>query len=78
MTECTHHWQTCPVHNPDGGVPDFITATTCIYGGIATTAGTPWDENDSREVRDRLAAKLENTAEVAAKLESILGGFNGE
>lgn len=58
--ECTHHWETCPVHSqPGGAVPSMRVALTCIYGGTATKAGTPWDEQDSDEVTDHILARLE-------------------
>ena len=58
MTECTHQWQTCPAHNPDGGLPDLITVTTCLYGDLETKDGDKWNDDDSREVWDRVFTKL--------------------
>lgn len=58
--ECNHDWRTCNVHNPDGGVPGLIAATTCIYGGAPTVDGDGWDEQDSKEVWDRVFDRLEN------------------
>jgi hypothetical protein len=57
--ECTHRWQACPVHSlPDGRLPGMRTVLTCLYGGVMTKAGTPWDEHDSDEVVKRVADRL--------------------
>lgn len=56
--ECSHHWQDCPVHNPDGGMPSMITVTTCLYGGLGLKTGETWDDDTSREVWERVFKKL--------------------
>jgi len=57
--ECTHDWETCPVHSrPDGELPPFRTVITCLYGGVQTKTGTPWDQRDSDEVVERVSQKL--------------------
>ena len=56
--ECTHQWKTCPVHSrPDGGLPPFRVVLTCLYGGMATKAGTPGDQHDSDEVTERIVRR---------------------
>lgn len=58
MAECTHHWQDCPEHNPDHGLPSLITVTDCLYGGLQTVDGDPWDTHDSEEVWDRVFKRI--------------------
>lgn len=60
MTECTHQWQTCPVHGrADGDLPPFKTIVTCLYGGMQLKDGGTWDERTSGEVVDRVLERLE-------------------
>lgn len=56
--ECTHTWKTCPVHNPSGKLPPMSTVITCLYGGLMTKNGTPWDEEDSKAVVKRVFEKV--------------------
>jgi hypothetical protein len=34
------------------------TVVTCIYGGMMTKDGTPWDEQTSAEVCDKIAERI--------------------
>ena len=57
--ECTHSWRTCPVHGlPDGKLPPLQRVLSCLYGGMETKAGTPWDDSDSAEVARRIANRI--------------------
>ena len=48
--ECTHQWRNCPAHSrPDGDLPPFRVVLTCLYGGMPTNDGDPWDQLDSDE-----------------------------
>ena len=56
---CTHSWQSCPIHSlPNGELPGLQTVLLCVYGGVETKAGTPFDEEDARQVTDRVIERL--------------------
>jgi hypothetical protein len=73
--DCTHSWRTCPVHNPDGGVPPPRVAMTCIYGGAPTVDGDPWDEHDTDEVLVEMAFGItaEDMFPINQRLQRRLG-----
>jgi hypothetical protein len=57
--DCTHRWKTCPVHGkPDGQMPAFRVAMTCIYGGAELRDGGTWDQDTSNEVTEKIADRL--------------------
>lgn len=59
MDDCTHSWSTCPVHGTvTGDLPPLRDVLTCVYGGLETKAGTPFDEHDSDAVISRLVERL--------------------
>jgi hypothetical protein len=52
--ECTHSWQTCPVHGRGGAVlPPFRVVLTCLYGGAELKNGGTWDQRASDDVIER-------------------------
>lgn len=63
--ECIRSWKTCPVHNPDGGLPPLKTVLLCLYGGETTKDGTPFDETDAEQVIDRAFGVTRPTNEGA-------------
>jgi hypothetical protein len=56
--DCSHSWKTCPLHNPDGGLPPFRTVMLCIYGGAETKDGGVVDEQVADDLAQRIADRL--------------------
>jgi hypothetical protein len=58
VTECSHHWRTCPVHSvPEPDMPPFRVVLTCIYGGAPLKDGGEWDAATSNEVTSRIVGR---------------------
>lgn len=62
--ECDHQGSKCPAHSHlwiKGGAGEpggLVHVLTCLYGGLETKDGTPFDETDAAEVMSRVADRI--------------------
>lgn len=57
--ECSHEWETCPVHGAPGGeFPGMSTVLLCVYGGVETKDGRPFGASDAEAVAGRVFDRL--------------------
>jgi hypothetical protein len=59
MAECNRDWKTCPVHGlPEGKLPPMNVVVLCLYGGLETKSGTPFDADDANDAVERVFKRL--------------------
>lgn len=59
-TDCTHSWETCPVHSTGDSekLPSFKTMLLCVCGDLETKDGDLFAEHDADTVIDDVMKRL--------------------